>query len=302
MARRKTVLITGCSPGGIGHALAVEFHKRGCHVIATARRYHVLAELGDMGFSTLQLDVTDPESVARCRAEAGALVEGKLDVLVNNAGFAQWILAMDQDTEAVKKMYDTNVFGVMRMCKAFVDLLIPARGLIVNMSSLTSIVPSLFMTSYASSKAALNTYSDILRQELELFDVRVMVIMAGGVRTNVYNEGYFTLPAGSLYKAAQPAVDKLKREWRNALCQPAQDFATAVVSVALGGQSWPACLLGGTPDRCWKGNLSSIVWFFQLGVIPSFFGRLAIRSVFSQDLFRRQVRRARDEDSKASSS
>src|SRR6187402_2831283 len=79
-------LITGCSAGGIGDALAQEFHKNGIHVFATARSLSKISHLKALGLSTIQLDVTSPESIKDAVAEVQKVTGGKLDFLVNNAG------------------------------------------------------------------------------------------------------------------------------------------------------------------------------------------------------------------------
>uniref|UniRef100_A0A093UU75 NADPH-dependent 1-acyldihydroxyacetone phosphate reductase n=1 Tax=Talaromyces marneffei PM1 TaxID=1077442 RepID=A0A093UU75_TALMA len=84
-SEQKSVLITGCTPGGIGHALCHEFHRRGLHVIATARDFSVLADLAEAGVSTVQMDVTDPISIQNCHKIVSELTNGRLDILVNNA-------------------------------------------------------------------------------------------------------------------------------------------------------------------------------------------------------------------------
>ncbi|PHH86719.1 hypothetical protein CDD83_9853 [Cordyceps sp. RAO-2017] len=142
--RKPSVLITGCTPGGIGHALALEFHARGCHVIATARRLEVIQELEGKGLTIIPLDVTSKESVASCRAKVGELTNGRLDILVNNAGRPHVFPALDNDIEDARLTYETNVLGPMLMVQSFIDLLIPARGLIINVSSASSEVPYLF--------------------------------------------------------------------------------------------------------------------------------------------------------------
>ncbi|KAF3397309.1 NADPH-dependent 1-acyldihydroxyacetone phosphate reductase [Talaromyces pinophilus] len=170
--RKTTVFITGCSPGGIGHTLAIEFHKRGnptldrCHVIATARNLDLIKDLGSMGLSILALDVTSKQSIDECKTRVEQLTDERLDILVNNAGRPCVIPALDSDLSDAKKTYDTNIFGPMLIIQASINLLIPARGLIINNSSASTEMPSLFSSVYPSSKAALNAYSTVLRMEL----------------------------------------------------------------------------------------------------------------------------------------
>ena len=84
--KRKSVLITGCSPGGIGNALAREFHRNGLRVLATARESETISDLADLGIETLSLVVDNPESVKACHAEVESRLGDKgLDYLVNNA-------------------------------------------------------------------------------------------------------------------------------------------------------------------------------------------------------------------------
>jgi 1-acylglycerone phosphate reductase len=85
-SRPRTVLVTGCSKDGIGDALAREYHRRGCRVIATARRSEKMAHLKAAGIETLVLDVEDSESIRQAAAAVGGMTGGQLDVLVNNAG------------------------------------------------------------------------------------------------------------------------------------------------------------------------------------------------------------------------
>jgi 1-acylglycerone phosphate reductase len=85
----KSVLITGCSKGGIGDALAQEFHSKGLHVFATARDLSKVKHLKALGLTTLKLDVTSAESIKNAVAEVEAVTGGKLDFLVNNAGMGK---------------------------------------------------------------------------------------------------------------------------------------------------------------------------------------------------------------------
>jgi 1-acylglycerone phosphate reductase len=83
---RKSVLITGCSKGGIGHSLALEWHRRGYKVFATARRLEVMGDLEAAGIECLRMDVTDPSSLQTVKAQVEKHTGGTLDILVNNAG------------------------------------------------------------------------------------------------------------------------------------------------------------------------------------------------------------------------
>ena len=135
----KTVLITGCSAGGIGSALAEEFQKRGLHVFATARNVAKMTHLEALANVTiLQLDPTSQQS---CQAAAEAVKshgDGTLDYLINNAGSAMMMPTLDVDIEAAKAMYEINVWAVMRMVQVFAPLLIKAKGTIANIGSIAS--------------------------------------------------------------------------------------------------------------------------------------------------------------------
>ncbi|RDA90289.1 hypothetical protein CP533_1495 [Ophiocordyceps camponoti-saundersi (nom. inval.)] len=259
--RKPSVLITGCTPGGIGHALALEFHARGCHVIATARRPEVIESLEAKGLTVLPLDVTSQESVASCRVKVGNIAEGKLDILINNAGRPHVMPALDDDLEDARATYETNVFGPMRMVQSFIDLLIPTRGLIINVASGSAELPYLFSSVYSATKAALLQYSRVLRMELKPFNVRVMTLMAGTVRSNFASGPQRTLPSNSLY---QPVADFYNRRInfsQTTSTMPHDVFAKKVASQALLGQGRLGGWIRGTPDYLWVGGLSTLVFF-----------------------------------------
>jgi NADP-dependent 3-hydroxy acid dehydrogenase YdfG len=89
----KTALITGCSEGGIGDALAQEFHRKGVHVFATARSLSKISHLKDMGITTFELDVTSSDSIGNAVSFVGEEAEGRLDFLVNNAGMGTYLFS-----------------------------------------------------------------------------------------------------------------------------------------------------------------------------------------------------------------
>ncbi|RCI12347.1 hypothetical protein L249_0472 [Ophiocordyceps polyrhachis-furcata BCC 54312] len=262
--RKPSVLITGCTPGGIGHALALEFHARGtAHIVlpVSAPRLTVIQSLEANGLTVLPLDVTSQESVASCRAKVGDITNGKLDILVNNAGRPCVMPALDNDLDDARATYETNVFGPMRMVQSFIDLLIPARGLILNIASGSAELPYLFSSVYSATKAALLQYSRVLRMELKPFNVRVTTCMAGTVRSNFTGGPQRPLPSKSLY---QPVADFYSRRLafsQNNRTMPHDVFAKKVVSQALLGEGWLGGWIGGTPDYLWVGGFSTLVFF-----------------------------------------
>ncbi|KAI1740989.1 hypothetical protein F4680DRAFT_77362 [Xylaria scruposa] len=262
MPRKKTVLVTGCTPGGIGHSICLEYHRQGLHVIATARRPEVLAELAELGMSTLALDVTDTESIRKCHEEVAKLNGGKLDILVNNAGRTHTHPALDISLPDVRATFETNVFSIMAMVQAFIDQLIAAKGLIINISSLSSITPYLFGSVYCASKAAVCAYSRTLRLELAPFGVRVMVSMTGTVKSNTASQGHRILPENSFYQKVKHIF-----EWRlvfsqNSDTMDTETFAKKLVADSLRSESpgWLRSLFG-RPDWFWYGGMARSAWF-----------------------------------------
>lgn len=149
--QKKTVLITGCSAGGIGWALAKSFQKRGFHVFATARdtsKAKDLAELSDV--EILQLDVADLASIAKCKDIVTKRTGGRLDVLVNNAGVEFVSPLLDVDIAESKKLFDVNVWGPLAMVQAFAPLLIEAKGVISNHTSISCVLPLVWSGAFHS--------------------------------------------------------------------------------------------------------------------------------------------------------
>ncbi|KAH0601835.1 hypothetical protein MHUMG1_00714 [Metarhizium humberi] len=288
---KKIVLITGCSPGGIGHALALEFHKQGCHVIATARKPEALQALRELGMSAVQLEVTNAESIAACKAEVDKITGGKLDILVNNAGRTHTIPALDIDMDDVRQSYEANVFGPMAMCQSFASLLIPARGLILQISSVSAIMPYLFASIYASTKGAVNSYSRVLRMELKPFNVRVMVAMTGTIRSNIMNHFDRVLPENSLYR---PVEDVFVQRLRFSQTRGTMDthvYAKKIVKEALKGEGWFGGLFGRTPDWYWAGGFSYGAWILDT-FFPSWLAEAAVAWFFNVGVWSKRLNTA----------
>ncbi|CAF9918654.1 MAG: hypothetical protein GOMPHAMPRED_001587 [Gomphillus americanus] len=209
--QKRTVLITGCSDGGLGAALARAFKDAGFFVYATARNPAKMQSLAALDIETLQLDVQSQESVNSCAARIK-----QLDVLVNNAG-GQFVMPLsDVDIEAAKKIYDLNVWSQIRVIQAFLPLLIASKGMIVNNTSIASVAAVPFQSIYNSSKAAIASVSETLRLEVEPFGVKVIDLRTGVVKSNLINNLKETqhpkLPDGSIYEFAKDTVEKALRQ------------------------------------------------------------------------------------------
>jgi NAD(P)-dependent dehydrogenase (short-subunit alcohol dehydrogenase family) len=161
------ILVTGCS-SGIGRALCAELHKRGHWVIATAR--DASAPAGLAADAHLELDVTDAASIA---AAAGAA--GPVDVLVNNAGITAWAPLEMMPVGTAQRVFDTNVWGMLRVCQAFLPAMrANGRGRVINVSS-AALRGYPLLGLYVASKTALEALSESMRLELALFGIDVLL-------------------------------------------------------------------------------------------------------------------------------
>jgi len=173
----KRVLITGCS-SGVGHALAATLTARGYEVVATARKVEALADL-DVA-QRLALDVTSDASV-----EAAVAAAGRVDVLVNNAGIGLWGPVEAVSIETARKLFETNVFGPMRVQKAVLPQMRERReGVIVQVSSVAGRSVGPLVGHYAASKHALEAYSAALRVEVAGFGIKVVNVELGAVESD----------------------------------------------------------------------------------------------------------------------
>jgi 1-acylglycerone phosphate reductase len=147
---RKSVLITGCSAGGIGAALAEEFHRKGYHVFATARTPSKISKslTEAPNVTILTLDVLSPESIGAAVKSVSTETGGRLDVLVNNSGSSIIFPALDTPIEAGKELFDLNFWAVLAMIQAFAPLLVKAKGSIVNNASVAGILPFVYQSEY----------------------------------------------------------------------------------------------------------------------------------------------------------
>jgi uncharacterized oxidoreductase len=186
----RTILITGGS-AGIGLAFALKFLELGNEVIVTGRRQALLDEVKARHprLHTIQSDIADPKQIAELAARLKADFP-RLDVLMNNAGVgaAMNLTAPASDLAALTSEIDINLGGVIRMTSALIGILTANRGTIINVSSGLAFVPLPSNAIYSATKAAVHSYTQSLRFQLEAAGVEVIELMPPAVRTDMTNE------------------------------------------------------------------------------------------------------------------
>lgn len=183
----RTILITGGS-AGIGLAFALKFLELGNRVVVTGRRQAVLDDVKAKhpALHTVQSDVADPAQISTL-AQTIKRDFPKLDVLVNNAGISRYknLSVSASDLADLMTEVNVNVGGVIRMTSAFIDLLKVNKGTLINVSSALAYVPLPCLPIYCATKAAIHSYTQSLRFQLEDTGVEVIELMPPAVRTEM---------------------------------------------------------------------------------------------------------------------
>jgi NAD(P)-dependent dehydrogenase (short-subunit alcohol dehydrogenase family) len=188
------VLITGCS-SGIGAATAQRLAQHGFDVYATARRPETLAPAAAAGCHTLALDVTDEVSMTAA-VDAVIAEHGRVGALVNNAGYGEYGSVEDVDMDRVRRQFETNVFGLARMCQLALPSMREARrGRIVNIGSMGGRMTFPYGGYYHATKHAVEALSDALRFEVAPFGIAVSLFEPGLIATEFGNTVSGTLDA-----------------------------------------------------------------------------------------------------------
>src|SRR5260221_7463193 len=189
----KTVLITGCS-SGIGRATAKYFQFHGWDVIATMRSPEKEKELLKLpNVICPKLDVTKPTTIKSAIKE-GIEKFGKIDVIVNNAGYPLYGPFEASTIEQIRQQFEVNVFGCINVIKEMVPYFRKARhGTIINVTSLGGRITFPLFSVYHSTKFALEGLSEAMRYELRPFRVKIKMIEPGAVKTNFYSKSMETV-------------------------------------------------------------------------------------------------------------
>ncbi|TFY75205.1 hypothetical protein EWM64_g8807 [Hericium alpestre] len=206
----KVALITGCSTGGIGFHLCEQFAARGVKVYATAHSVEKMKGFSYSGIETLSLDVNSDKDIRRV-VETILAKEEKIDIVVNNAGAG--VVAhgptVDISIEDVQAAFETNTISIIRICKAVLPHMASHKqGLLITISSIAGNVPTPWSGIYSAIKAAVHSITQTLQMECRLFNIDVMLVMPGGVKSN-FTDNYlirFHLPEDSLYSHYLPNI------------------------------------------------------------------------------------------------
>ncbi|KVI08556.1 hypothetical protein Ccrd_013064, partial [Cynara cardunculus var. scolymus] len=216
---KQVVIITGCSSGGIGNALARAFAARDCLVVATARTLSSMADLSNDPdvFLLQQLDVLSDQSV---REVVGNVIDkfGRIDVVVNNAGVQCIGPLAEMPLSSIEQTFNTNVYGSMRLIQAVVPHMASRKkGKIVNVGSVTVMAPGPWSGVYTASKAAIHALTDTLRSNI------------GNSAIANYNR----MPDWKLYKKYEAAIKERAYFSQSQKSMPSEEFANKTVAAIL---------------------------------------------------------------------
>jgi 1-acylglycerone phosphate reductase len=275
MTQVKTILVTGCSDGGIGSSLALELQKRDHRVFAAVRNPSKASTLSSLpNIVIITLDVTSKDSIANAVETIQEQTGGRgLDVLINNAGGGVPTTPLvEADLDAGRRMFDVNFWGVLSMAQAFTPLLIQARGTIVNICSVGAIMHTPYLGLYDSSKAAITMASETMRLELKPLSVNVITAMVGMVESKFHdNLAEPQLREGSIYKPAEKWIKLSSTPGQGNLSQyemPLGKFSANMVDDILAGKS----------GKVWRGGFSTVSRISQW-LLPSW---VLVRLLYAQ--------------------
>ncbi|WP_045200133.1 oxidoreductase [Rhodococcus sp. B7740] len=232
---KKVALVTGAS-SGMGHATALRLHEAGFVVYGAARRVERMHDLRSSGLKTLAMDVTDEASTAQGVTQILAEA-GRIDVLVNNAGYGAYGAVEDVPLDEARRQFEVNMFGAARLIQLVLPTMRERRsGTIINITSMGGKIYSPFGAWYHATKFALESFSDCLRLEAEPFGVNVVVIEPGSIRTEWTGIAAHNLlessSAGAYADRTAKVVELMQSERTARQASPPEMVAKVVVKAA----------------------------------------------------------------------
>lgn len=213
METKKSVLITGCS-SGIGRALAFGLAARGYRVFAGARKEEDIGALREAGLESVALDLDSSASILSAVDLVLARTDGRLYALVNNAAYGQPGAVEDLSREALRRQFETNLFGTHELTRALLpSMRVQGRGRIIQISSLLGIVCLAYRGAYNASKYALEALTDTLRLELDGSGIHASLIEPGPIESRFRANAYAAFQSNidrerSAHRAYYAAVER----------------------------------------------------------------------------------------------
>ncbi|KAK6237809.1 hypothetical protein QUC31_003278 [Theobroma cacao] len=237
MDEPKVVLVTGCAKGGIGYEYCRALAEDNCRVVASdiPRRMDDMLDFNADNIETIELDVSSNESVS---SAVNSVISkyGHIDVLINNAGIGSTGPLAELSLDAIKKAWEINTLGQLRMVQQIVPHMASRRrGCIVNVGSVVGRVPTPWAGSYCSSKAAVHAMTNSLRVELRPFGINVVLVVPGAVRSNFGSSSLERLGDHDwkLYKEFKEAIAERARASQVSKATDATMFARHVAKKVL---------------------------------------------------------------------
>lgn len=272
---KKVILVTGAS-SGIGKATALQLIKEGHMVYGFARRLEKMQDLIEAGGRAMVLDVTHHEAV-KTSIQKVLEEQGRIDVLVNNAGFAIWGPIEETSYEDAKRQFEVNLFGLAEMTKAVLPTMRQQKsGKIINVSSIGGKIYSPLGAWYHATKHALEGWSDCLRLEVQQFGIDVVIIEPGAILTefdqamhNPFVSQAATSPYGKLITATKKAQEDSYK--------PENSSPPSVIAVVIS----KAIKANKPKTRYAAGKLAKQTLFFRNWFSDRFFDKTILRMVYA---------------------
>jgi len=230
MSNSKVVVVTGVS-SGIGRATAIKFAEKGCRVFGTVRNIETAQPIN--GVELVELDVRDETAVQK-GIQTIITRANCIDILVNSAGVTLLGATEETSVSEGQTLFDTNVFGILRVAKAVLPYMREQRsGRIVNISSVLGFLPAPYMGLYSASKHAVEGLSETLDHEVRKFGIRVSLVEPSFTKTNMDINAPQTASKISAYdKDRNLVIEAIKKNVQKA--PEPDEVASTIVNVALG--------------------------------------------------------------------
>ena len=235
---KKVILLTGAS-SGIGYQTTENLAKEGHVVYGAARRIEKMETLKQFGVKPIYLDATDEESI---KSAIDTIIgnEGRIDVLINNAGYGSFGAVEDVDISEAKMQFEVNLFGLARLLQLVLPHMRKQKsGRIINVSSMGGRLTTYFGAWYHATKYALEAFSDALRMEVSDFGIDVSLIEPGGIKTDwgiiAANKLANSAKGGAYEKEAMKKAKGMKKLFKTFFDKEVEKFDKTMVSAGRRG-------------------------------------------------------------------